>query len=104
MNLFSPSFFTVRPSAVKLYGIRLFLSNFLLSEFLSSQFQVASERHTFECQAFYCHDVEPSDPALNQLCDGIIHDLGINENMVEDILATLNVNPSVGSDGIPSRL
>ena len=52
------------------------------------------------------HDVEPSDQAPNQLCDGIIHvhDSVINENMVEDILKALDPNTSVVSDGIPSRL
>ena len=50
------------------------------------------------------HDVEPSDPAPNQLCDGIIHDLVIIEYMIEEILKALNPNTSVGSDGIPSRL
>ena len=50
------------------------------------------------------HDVEPSDPAPDQFCIGIIHDLEINENMVEVIVKSLDPNNSVGSDGIPSRL
>ena len=44
------------------------------------------------------HDVEPSDPVPNQLCYGIIHEVEINQDMVEVILKALDANTSVGSE------
>ena len=41
---------------------------------------------------------------LKQLCDGILHDLAINESLVVVTLKSLDPNSSVGSGGIPSRL